>query len=223
MWKRWWFWVVAVLALLIIAGIASGSNKPRGEQASESPSASSPPSSASSETTAPNHTPSTPPSARTISDGTWVVGKEVKPGTYRAPDAGSDCYWERVKDFRGGLNSIIANDNGIGDGAPLLITIEKTDKGFTTQDCGDWTSDLSRVTASKTSFGDGMFIVDVDIAPGTYRTNAPSGCYWERLRDFSGGLNSITANDLPKGSTIVEIRSTDRGFKSADCGTWKKV
>jgi len=38
-------------------------------------------------------------------------------------------------------------------------------------------------------------------------------CYWERMRDFSHGGNSILANGLPSGgSAIVEIRATDAGF-----------
>lgn len=105
------------------------------------------------------------------------------------------------------------------------MEILKGDKGFTSQDCGEWTSDLSRVSPDRTKITDGIWIVGVDVQPGTYRTQNPGGdCYWERMRDFAQGLNSIIANGLPSGvSAIVEIRSSDAGYTSQRCGTWTKV
>jgi hypothetical protein len=220
-WKRWWAWAAAIVALLIIAGALGSKNTTN--QASATPSQTQTEQPQSPSSTGAASPPSTPASAHSFGDGTYIVGKDIQAGTYRAPSAGSSCYWERDKNFSGGLDSILANGNGISDTAPLLVTILKTDKGFTTQDCGNWTSDLSQVTQSKTSFGDGIFIVGVDIAPGTYRTNAPDGCYWERMRNFIGDLNSILANNNTKGSTIVEIRAGDSGFESDGCGTWSRV
>jgi hypothetical protein len=70
-----------------------------------------------------------------IPDGTWLVSDEVSPGTYSAP--GSDeCYWERLSGFSGELDDIIANDFGSGK---QLVTIESTDAGFHTANCGEWT------------------------------------------------------------------------------------
>jgi hypothetical protein len=104
------------------------------------------------------------------------------------------------------------------------VTVEKTDGGFSSEDCGDWTDDLKTPsTQSRTAFGDGMFIVGTDIAPGTYRVDAENNCYWERMRNFEGALNAIIANDNSKGSTIVDIQPSDAGFQSSNCGEWKKV
>jgi hypothetical protein len=80
----------------------------------------------------------------------------------------------------------------------------------------------------KTSFADGIWEVNVDIAPGRYKTVVPassSNCYWERQRDDTGGLNSILANDNhdPGESVTVTIAKTDFGFKSSGCGTWAKT
>ncbi len=61
-----------------------------------------------------------------------------------------------------------------------------------------------------------------DIAPGKYRTAGGSGCYWARLKNFTGTTDGIIANDNVTGSTIVTIASTDKGFTSSDCGTWTK-
>lgn len=56
-----------------------------------------------------------------VSDGTYLVGTDIKAGTYRTDGpASSDildsCYWERAKDDSGSLDSIIANDNITGPG-----------------------------------------------------------------------------------------------------------
>lgn len=77
------------------------------------------------------------PQGDSFSDGTWRVGSEVKPGTYRV-DAKTGCYWERMRGFSGdGLKDIIANGVSGSDG-PVTVTIKKTDLGFKSQLCGTW-------------------------------------------------------------------------------------
>lgn len=67
-------------------------------------------------------------------DGTYLVGVDIKPGTYRS--TGNDlCYWERDKSADGNFGSIIANDNVTGQG---IVTIKSTDKVFTSNNCNDW-------------------------------------------------------------------------------------
>lgn len=216
--------VVGIIGLAAGGGTESADTSPTVPAPSEVPGAlpTDKPTAQSSEE--PAAEPSSKPAGRTINDGTWVVNDEIKPGIYRAPDPGGNCYWERLKDFTGGFNSIIANGNAVG--GPIVVEIEKSDKGFTSDGCGPWASDLSQVSASRTSVGDGIWIVGTDMAPGTYRTTVPGGnCYWARLRGFdSGNLNNILANDLPgKGSAIVEITPSDAGFETSGCGIWKKV
>jgi hypothetical protein len=152
-------------------------------------------------------------------DGTFKVGPDIKPGLYIT--AGADgCYWERMKDFKGGMNSTLANDNAVGQ---AVVEIEKTDKGFTSTGCGTWhRTTLAANPNAKTSFGDGAWRVGADIKPGTYRSAGGSGCYWERERDFAGGLNSLIANNNASGPTIVTIQASDAGFKTNGCGTWHK-
>jgi hypothetical protein len=152
-------------------------------------------------------------------DGTFQVGKDIQPGTYRTRVGASSCYWERLKGFSGAFEDIIANGNPDG---PVVVTISANDKGFMSQDCGTWTQDLSQVTESKTSFDAGTYIVGTDIAPGTYKNTGDENCYWERLRDFSGAFGGIIANGNPKGAAIVTIKASDKGFQSARCGTWTK-
>jgi hypothetical protein len=157
--------------------------------------------------------------AYAFGDGTYRVGKDIRPGTYRTK-GGDGCYWARLKSFNGSLDSILANDNASG---PTLVTIKRTDRGFETRRCGNWSRNLRRITKSKTRFGEGTYLVRVDIAPGTYRTRGGDGCYWARLRGFSGGLDEIIANGNTSGSTIVTIGRGDRGFTSRRCGTWQRI
>src|SRR5262249_51448280 len=150
---------------------------------------------------------------------TYRIGKDIPAGTYRSR-GGDGCYWERLRSFSGSLNSILANENADG---PTLVTIKRTDRGFTTQSCGSWASNLARITKNMTRFGRGEFIVRVDIKPGTYRSRGGSSCYWERLRAFTGDLNAVIANDNPRGAAIVTIGRFDRGFKSSGCGVWSRL
>lgn len=73
-------------------------------------------------------------SSVTFGDGTWRVGEDIEPGTYRT--GGNDfCYWERLSGFSGEFNDIITNDFSSGPGT---VTIQGSDAGFTSQGCGTW-------------------------------------------------------------------------------------
>ena len=153
-------------------------------------------------------------------DGTYQVGTDIQPGTYRTREGSSGCYYERLSGFSGEFDDILANGNA---DAPAIIAIKPTDAGFTSQDCGTWTKDLSAITESKTSFGEGAYIVGTDIEPGTYRNSGSSGCYYERLSSFTGDFNGIIANGNADEPAVVTIEPTDAGFQSNDCGTWTKL
>lgn len=80
--------------------------------------------------------------------------------------------------------------------------------------------------AVASGFGEGMFSVGTDIAPGTYRTSGPAGrldCYWERLKDTRGGTDSIIANYLGRGSSTVTIDKSDAAFQTRWCNPWVKI
>jgi flagellar biosynthesis GTPase FlhF len=64
--------------------------------------------------------------------GTFVVGEDIQPGTYRA-EAQEGCYWKRLSSLSG--DDII--DNNIADG-PVVVEIKATDKAFETSDCADF-------------------------------------------------------------------------------------
>jgi len=173
----------------------------------------------------PTPTPETTPTpagpGTTFGDGTHVVGTDIAPGTYRNSSSSGGCYWERLSGFGGSMDEVIANEFTT---IRQLVTIKETDVGFSAEDCGRWTQDLSTITDSPTDpFGDGMYIVGVDIEPGTWRTEGSSGCYWERLSGFGHEFDDIIANEYADTQQIVTISPDDAGFESSDCGTWSKV
>ena len=170
-------------------------------------------------TTPPAPTATATPSFANFGDGTFQVGKDIQPGTYRTRTASPGCYWARLSGFGGTVGEIIANDNTDG---PAVVTIATSDKGFQSQSCGTWTQDLSQITTSKTSVSDGTYIVGTDLLPGTYRNTGVQGCYWARLSGFGGSLDEVIANDNTDTAAIVTISASDKGFQSKGCGTWTK-
>jgi hypothetical protein len=85
----------------------------------------------------------------------------------------------------------------------------------------------SAATGPVSSFGAGTYAVGTDVVPGTYSSNGPdgsnfTGCYWARLKDTSGNLESITANNIDQGPSVVTISANDVAFKTQGCSTWHK-
>ncbi|MER6064594.1 hypothetical protein ABT167_26160 [Streptomyces sp. NPDC001792] len=159
-------------------------------------------------------------------DGEYQVGSDVKPGTYRTTGNSDDmCYWERAKDAKGELDSLLANDNVTGTS---YVTVKPTDKIFKSSGCKDWEAvdPKAKGTPASSMDGDGgMLKVGTDIAPGTYKSagNADDSCYWERTKDAEHGLNSIIANNNVTGTAVVTISPSDAYFKTTGCGDWKKA
>lgn len=75
----------------------------------------------------------------------------------------------------------------------------------------------------KTSIeSNGTYIVNKDIAAGTYRTDGGKyGCYWARLRSFD--TNDIIDNNVGDGPQVVRILPTDVAFMTRSCGNWHKI
>jgi hypothetical protein len=125
----------------------------------------------------------------------------------------------------GTLAEIITNDF-IGSGyGQAIVDIEASDLAFSTNtSCGTWFS--TPRLGFQAVIPSGTWLVGAQINSGTYQTNASSGCYWERLRDFNGSLVSIIANNFVSGAgpQLVSIAAGDTGFTTnSSCGTWTLV
>src|SRR4051812_20542337 len=71
--------------------------------------------------------------ANSVSEGTWTVGVDIAPGTYRTSQpVGSDCYWSITRSGTNG-SDIIENDIP-GGGIPTVTLREGQD--FTNRRCG---------------------------------------------------------------------------------------
>jgi len=157
-------------------------------------------------------------SAFSFENGTKEIGSGVPPGTYRTRISASGCYWARLSGLGGTAPEVIANETGNG---PMIVTIAPGDKAFQSDRCGTWTKDLSPITANMDGpFKEGTYLVGVDISPGAWKAETPSTCYWARLQSFEGKAGDIVASSTGVGT--VTIAGTDKGFKTARCGTWTK-
>ncbi|SFC14413.1 hypothetical protein [Streptomyces aidingensis] len=156
------------------------------------------------------------------SAGRLEVGTDIPPGLYRSVD-NDFCYWERNNGGEDEFESIIANGTVEGQ---AYVQIAETDVYFDTEDCGDWTPVPEGVTgeqATEIPGNGGTFMVGVDIAPGTYKSAGNTEeCYWERLTDLSGSLDSIADNNFATGQAIVTIEDDDAFFTSNFCTDWVK-
>lgn len=83
--------------------------------------------------------PEAPPApkgpATSFGDGTYLVGTEIAPGTYKTDNKGGFCYYERLSGVSGSFDDIITNGSPKG---PAIIEIPATDKAFKTSGCGTW-------------------------------------------------------------------------------------
>jgi hypothetical protein len=70
------------------------------------------------------------------------------------------------------------------------------------------------------SFGAGTKVVGADIRAGRYLSLGGPACYFARLRDLSGTIGGIIANENPVGEAIVDIAPTDAAFQSRGCSDW---
>jgi len=86
------------------------------------------------------YTPPNAPKTTIETDGTYRVGTDIVPGTYRSaglsPQGESDCYWARLND----LNPTHIVNNNLGTG-PQVVTIQPSDSAFLTHSCLPWHKD----------------------------------------------------------------------------------
>lgn len=68
-------------------------------------------------------------------NGTFLVGEDIAPGTYRTDGSGNFCYWARLSGLSGEFQDIITN--GVPEGS-AYVTISASDVAFETSSCGQW-------------------------------------------------------------------------------------
>ena len=156
--------------------------------------------------------------------GQWRIGTQIVAGRYYS-DPATNCYWERQRGFGGTTADIIANQFISYDALQWIVDIASTDAAFRSDPpCGTWFNTPRQ--PAQTTIRAGVWLVGAQVATGTYQANVQSGCYWERMRAFTGTVSGdVIANEFISSSTtrLVTIAATDVGFKStAECGTWTR-
>ncbi len=193
------------------------------------------------------HQPPQSEPPRMFSNGSYLVGVHIEPGTYyTTPRILGSCRWHIADDFTGDATAAViagkTNDRWI-------VTIEPTDVGFFTYGCGIWRKIEDRLPlAPYDTFDDGVYRVGAEVVPGNYVAKVPAArfvdgrprltCRWQRVSGFrhaesdvieSGdefSIESIGAQSRRSISTIkieVTIDPADTGFISSGCGRWRRA
>jgi hypothetical protein len=153
---------------------------------------------------------------RRIQSGTYSVDPNgpAAPGTYREERATPGCHWERI----GASGTVLATRTSDDR---QVVTIRDTDVQFRSSGCAPFTNDLFETRADNTTpFGNGTWIVGVDVGPGFWAAPGGPSCMWARVSDFSGDTASLKATDNGTDNPVVQIESSDAGFVSSGCGAW---
>lgn len=163
----------------------------------------------------------TAPTAAHFSEGTYEVGVDIAPGIYTASHNDGRCIWFTIRDF---THQPDPNQSLTWwkTGQPI-VHITDDDTGFYSIRCGNW--QLRAAPAPEqplTEFSDGSYLVNVDIAPGTYTTDAgDTRCNWFRTAPFGDRAPDNTGGYSSIGLQTITILPTDSGFHSQNCGTWQ--
>ena len=160
------------------------------------------------------HTKQLPP-------GLYIVGKDIAPGLYVGMGGYGQldfCYWARYKNAdTNDVHNILGNANNYGK---FYIRVKETDYALKTT-CP--ITYLGTVTAHQgqypTTIAPGTYLVNVDIRPGTYQGHAgntlESACYWARLKDVDGRLDSVIKNGNMQGDFTVVVDQNDFALQTS--------
>lgn len=151
-----------------------------------------------------------------IQEGTYKVGTDIQAGLYKVVPESSFmgmAYIDRSRDASMELDSIIANGIIKNSG---YVRIKASDAYVKIQGATLYPEDTIE-TNIRDTFEDGIYLVGVDIAPGTYKVEVTDTTtnmgYVERQSDVSMELGDVIANEIFQNQGYVEIKSTDFSVK----------
>ena len=161
-----------------------------------------------------------PPEIR-LPDGSYRVGAgAVRPGDYRTQYAQPGCHWERIKSFSGDAEQVAASMTA---DSRQIVTLKDGDT-FRTVGCAPWTSDIYPVSRTlDTTFGDGAWVVGMDIRAAGWTAPGGENCHWARVSDFSGDPEAIKGVGDNAINPVVIVDPFDRGFVASGCGVWRRT
>jgi len=131
------------IALVIVAIVAATiwSEKPRAESAAgalPAAAATVTPATATPGTpVTPKPVEASPPLAAAIAgDGSWLIGKQIKPGTYRTPGRSTSCYWALRSNLSYSYDATIVSS--YGRRGAQTVALGPNARAFITYGCGRW-------------------------------------------------------------------------------------
>ena len=125
---------------------------------------------------------------------------EIAPGTYRAADTGSRCdvYRDNVHPVASGPGRV-------------TFEVQAAWSSIRVRDCVTFElHSPSRIT----SFGDGVYLVPSELAPGTYRaadTGSRCDVYRDNVHPVASGPGRVT----------FEVQAAWSSIRVSDCGTFE--
>ena len=158
--------------------------------------------------------PAEAPETTKYSDGTYLVGKDIKSGLYKVTLKDSILkmgYVERASDLNMESDSIIANIILTGNG---YVEILSTDVAVKLQGVEIEPITLKNLKPDmKKEVSDGIYLVGYDVAAGTYKvevtdTTTKMG-YVQRSKSVAMGMDDIIANEIIQGPGYVKIEEGD--------------
>lgn len=79
---------------------------------------------------------SPPLKAAMAGDGSWLIGKEIKRGTYRTPGLSTSCYWALRSNLSYSYDEIVVSS--YGRRGTQTVALGPNVREFITYGCGDW-------------------------------------------------------------------------------------
>ena len=142
----------------------------------------------------------TPSRLASFGDGVYLVPSELAPGTYRAADTGSRCdvYRDNVHPVASGPGRV-------------TFEVQAAWSSIRVRDCGTFEAHSPSRLAS---FGDGVYLVPSELAPGTYSA-ADTGSRCDVYRD---NVHLVTSGP---GRVTFEVQAEWSSIRVRDCGTFE--
>lgn len=229
LYKRWWFWVLAVFLGFFLLGVigSSGDSSDVPSQHSSNTVQSSPSQSPQTpsvtdpiETDPPaTKPPVTEPEVTVYKSGMYKVGSDIEAGIYFITcTSGNSAYVEVCSDSSGKFSSIVANEN-----VSTFFFISVSDGQYLSVDNGTFVKAEDAVVPGcdvDGNYGAGMYRVGIDIPAGEYKVTPKPGdsFYCEVTSDCSGTFSSIVSNEYSESAIYISV--VDGQFLTVDDGTF---
>ena len=164
--------------------------------------------------------------AASFGEGRFVVGEDIEPGLYRASvdvtKPNPRCSWARITHYRDLFD--LGGRGNVQEGQ-AYVTIYQYDARVETEGCTRWEQvnvNNAQLAITPRSFGSGIHLVGIDIAPGAYTSTGKHGmaCIWEKLAATDHESGSMIAMGKFTGRSSVVIQPTEVAFASHNCASW---